>query len=176
MAEKDTPLRAELIRLIESGRHLLIGAQALIQYTQPRFTADTDYAVGTKLFQRVRKWFRDNADQVAFCDEGEAIRSESLAVDVLNTVHNPVLAEVLKAETGLASREGLAACKYVAMVSPARGRERRLRDVADFAALVLCEGFDSAKLLAYMVGPYAEQRETIERLIRDLEEDRPIQI
>ncbi len=176
MAEKDTPLRAELIRLIESRRHLLIGAQALIRYTEPRFTADTDYAVGMQMFRRVRKWFKDRQAEIEYKDEGEAIRSPTLAIDVLNAAHNPVLLTVLKAETGLPSPEGLAAYKYVAMVSPARGRERRLRDAADFTALVLCEGFESEKFLAYMVGPYAEQRETIVQLICDLEEDRPIEI
>lgn len=176
MAEKNTPLRAELISLIESRRHLLIGAQALIRYTEPRFTADTDYAVGMQMFRRVRKWFKDRQAEIEYKDEGEAIRSPALAVDVLNAAHNPVLLGVLKAETGLPSPEGLAAYKYVAMVSPARGRTERMQDVVDFSKLVLRAGFDADKLLAYMVGPYAEQRDTIERLIRDLEEDRPIQI
>ena len=176
MAEKDTPLRAELIRLIESGRHLLIGAQALIRYTEPRFTADTDYAVGMQMFRRIRKWFKDRQAEIEYKDEGEAIRSPTLAIDVLNAAHNPVLLGVLKAETGLPSPEGLAAYKYVAMVSPARGRTARMQDTVDFSKLVLRPGFDSGKLLAYMVGPYAEQRDTIVQLIRDIEEDRPIKI
>lgn len=176
MAEKDTPLRRELIALIESDRHLLIGAQALIQYTEPRFTADTDYAVGLRSFQRIRKWFKAHEEQVTYQDEGEAIRSESLAVDVLNAAMNPVLLEVLKAENALASPEALAACKYVAIASPARGRERRLRDAADFAALVLREGFEDGKLLGYMVGPYATEHDTMRALIRDIRDDKPMRI
>ncbi len=176
MSEEDVRKRTELIALIESDRHLLIGAKALIRYTQPRFTDDTDYAVGMRLFRCVRKWFKDHADSVAYDDEGEAIRSRSLAVDVLNAAHHPVLLEVLKAETGLPSLEGLAAFKYVAMVSPARGRSERIQDAADFSRLVLRADFDAEKLMAFMVGPFEAQRDDVRRLIDDLKAGRPIQV
>lgn len=176
MSEEDTRNRVALIALIESERHLLIGAKALIQYTQPRFTDDTDYAVGMQAFRRVRKWFKDRAGEVTYVDEGEAIRSQSLAVDVLNAAHHPVLLEVLKAETGLPSPEGLAAFKYAAMVSPARGRSDRIQDAADFSKLVLRGDFDVDKLLRFMVGAFEPLREEVRQLIDDLENGRPIQV
>lgn len=176
MAEKDSPLRRELIDLIESERHLLIGAQALIHYTPPRFTDDTDFLVGPRSFSRIRKWLKDHADAVSFEDEGEAIRSETLAVDVVNAKLNPVLAALLKAETGVPSAEGLAACKYVAMTNVSRGRSARLQDAADFSKLVLRDGFDRKKLLGFMVDRYADQHTTIEKLIDDLATGRPVEL
>ncbi|HEY3245179.1 MAG TPA: hypothetical protein VGM03_17700, partial [Phycisphaerae bacterium] len=103
---KDTPLRRELIGLIESGRHLLIGAQAVIHYTQPRFTQDTDYAVDLRGFRRVRKWMKDRKESVSYRDVGEALHCDSLGIDVLNGGVHPVLAAVLRSERGMPSPEG----------------------------------------------------------------------
>lgn len=176
MAEKDSPLRRELIELIESGRYLLIGAQALIRYTAPRFTDDIDYLVGPRAFSRIRKWLKDHAEAVSHSDEGEAIRSESLAVDVVNARNNPVRSAVLKAESGVPSPEALAACKYVAMTNPTRGRSARLQDAADFSKLVLREGFDRSRLLSFMVARYEPQRGAVAKLLDDLVSGRPVEL
>ena len=174
MPDEDARLRQELVALIESGRHLLIGAKALMRYTRPRFTEDTDYAVGLQMFRRVRKWFRDHGHCVSYDDVGEEIRSKSLAVDVINAHNNPVLLHVLQSETGLPSAEGLAAYKYVAMTSPTRARAERIQDFADFSKLVLLGDFDAARFLGYMVGSYEEQRSEIEQLIDDIKAGRPV--
>jgi hypothetical protein len=176
LAERDSPLRLELVELIESGRHLLIGGQALMQYTPPRFTDDVDYLVGPRLFARVRKRLKAHADAVSHIDEGEEVRSESLAVDVVNARHNPVLSAVLKAESGVPSPEGLAACKYVAMTNPTRGRSARLQDAADFSKLVLRDGFDRSKLLSYMVDRYERDHGPIVKLIDDLAAGRSVEL
>jgi len=176
VARKDTPLRRELIDLIESGRHLVIGAAALARYVRPRFTDDVDYAVGLALFRRVRKWFKDHADITPYVDEGEALRCQALGVDVINAAANEVLRFVLKAERGLPSPEGLAACKYAAMTSPTRGRAERLQDAADLAKLVALSDFDTGRLLSFLVGPYEPDRPRVRRLISDLRAGRPIRI
>jgi hypothetical protein len=174
MPDKTARLRKELIALIESGRHLLIGAQALIQYTRPRYTEDTDYAVGQQMFRRVRKWFRDRRETVDYEDAGEMIRSKSLALDIINAHNNPVLLCVLRAESGLPSPEALAACKYAAMTSPTRDRAERIQDFADFSRLVLLEDFDAQKLLGYLATPYDAQRNEVARLIDDIRSGRPV--
>ncbi len=169
-------LRDELVQLIESDRHLLIGAKALIQYTRPRFTQDTDYAVEQRVFRRVRKWFRDHADAVSFEDVGEALRCPPLAIDVVNATNHPVRLEVIRHENGLPSPEGLAAFKYVAMTSLTRPRTERIQDFADFSRLVVLDAFDIAKLTAYLVDPYDAQRDEVTRLIADIRAGRPVQI
>lgn len=176
MAEKDSPLRRELVELIESARHLLIGAQALMQYTPPRFTDDVDYLVGPKSFARIRKWLRAHEPEGAHVDEGEAIRAEGLAVDIVNARHNPVLSAVLKAESGVPSPEALAACKYVAMTNLTRGRSARLQDAADFSKLVLRDAFNRKKLIGYMVDRYEQEHAAIEKLIDDLAAGRPVEL
>ena len=175
MSEDTANLRQELVDLIESGRHLLIGAKALARFTRPRFTEDTDYAVDLQAYRRVSKWFRERRDRVTYEDLGEAIRCKTLAIDVINAHNNDVLLEVLQHETGLPSAEGLAACKFVAMSSPTRDRADRIQDFADFSRLALLDEFDAQKLLSYMVGPYAEQREETQRLIDDIRAGRPVQ-
>ena len=174
MPDKTARLKKDLIALIESGRHLLIGAKALIQYTRPRFTEDTDYAVGRQMFRRVRKWFRDRRETVDCEDAGEMIRSKSLALDIINAHNNPVLLCVLRAESGLPSPEALAACKYAAMTSPTRDRVERIQDFADFSRLVLLDDFDTRKLLGYLAPPYDAQRDEVARLIDDIRSGREV--
>jgi hypothetical protein len=173
---RDTPLRRELIALIESGRHVLIGAQAVIHYTEPRFTQDTDYAVDIRGFRRVRKWLKHHKQEVNYRDVGEALHCDSLGIDILNGGVHPVLAAVLRSERSMPSPEGLAAFKYVSMTSDTRPVPRRLRDAADFSQLVLRPGFDTERLLAFMVPPYDELRGQVEQLIADIKAGKPIQI
>lgn len=167
------PGHQELIEIIESGEYLLIGAKALAHFVKPRFTADTDYVVSGKTFQRIRKWARDNGVQVE--DVGFVLRFESLAVDVIDARSNAVFKELLKQEAGLPSPEALAAAKYVAIVNQQRGL-RRFQDIADLAELVVLQGFDLVRLRAYLVDPYAERWTDVEKLIADIRAGRPVTI
>ncbi len=40
----------------------------------------------------------------------------------------------------------------------------------------MCQGFEDGKLLGYMVGPYATEHDAVRALLRDLRDDKPIQI
>jgi hypothetical protein len=153
----------ELVALIESDRHLLVGAKALAAYLKQRFTEDTDYVVGHSSFQRVRKWMKKRS--IPHEDTGEAIRSEKLGIDVIDAANNPVLLEILKRESGLPSPEALAATKYLAIVSGTREPQRVHFDIGDFMGLVGLEGFDVAKLLGFLVDRYEQQRPHVRDLI-----------
>ncbi|MBI4580143.1 MAG: hypothetical protein HY718_10605 [Planctomycetes bacterium] len=174
VAEKERmPERQELIELIDSGKHVLIGAKAMAYYTQPRFTEDTDYIVSGQTFARIRKWARQKG--VAAEDLGLVLRFRSLAVDVIDGRSNPVLKEILKHEATRPCPEALAAAKYVSFINQQRG-ERRLQDVADFARLVVLSSFDRTKVQGYMVGEYAAQWPEVDKLIADIKAGRPITI
>lgn len=176
VARKDTALGRALTALIESGRYLMIGAQAVIHYTRPRFTDDTDFAVDVRAFRRIRKWLRDHKDVLSWRDTGDALQCDVLGIDVLNATPHPVLAAVLKKERGIPSPEGLAAFKYVAMTSKTRPTPDRIQDAADLARLVLLPAFADAKLLEHLVGSYEELRPEVERYIAAIRAGRPIRI
>jgi len=161
--KRNMPQHAELVAVIEADRHLLVGARAMAVYVEQRFTEDTDYLVGHKTFQKVRRWFKKQG--VEHEDTGEAIRSAVLGLDIIDASNNPVLIEILEHETGVPSPEGLATTKYVAMVSGTREQWKLHHDIADFIRLVGLEGFDVAKFLGYLVDRYAEQRAHAEELI-----------
>src|SRR5687767_2231952 len=94
--KESMPQRKELIDLIESGKHILIGAKALAHHTKPRFTQDTDYIVSGQTFQRIKKWMREG--KVEHEDLGLVIRFHQLAVDVIDAGDHVVLKEILKLE------------------------------------------------------------------------------
>ncbi len=167
------PEHKELIELIESGRHVLIGAKALAYYTEPRFTEDTDYVVSGQTFARIRKWMREK--KVEHQDLGLVIRFRSLGVDVIDGRSNAVLKEILKRENVKPSAEALAAAKYISFINMHRG-PRRIQDVADFALLVVLKDFDLSRLRSLLVGEYAAQWGEVEKLIRDIREGKPITI
>jgi hypothetical protein len=172
VARKERMLqRQDLINLIESGRHVLIGAKALAHHTQPQFTQESDYLVGGEVFVRIQKWMRNG--KVEHEDLGTAIRCPSFGVDVLDARSNEVLSEILKRGKTPVSAEALAAAKYISFINPARG-QRRLQDVADFAQLVTLPTFDSNELRTFFVGGYANQWPEIEKLIADIKAGRPI--
>jgi hypothetical protein len=174
LREKEAmPQHRELMELIESDKHVLIGAKALAFYTEPRFTQDTDYIVSGRTFQRIRKWMREN--NVAGADLGLVLRFHSLAVDVLDGRGNSVLKEILRREPAKPSAEALAASKYVSLVSQQRG-PRRMQDVAVFAQLVTLDRFDLDTLKDYLVEEYAAQWPEILQLIEDIRAGRPITI
>lgn len=167
------PQHQELVEMIESDKHVLIGAKAMAFYTEPRFTRDTDYVVSGRSFQRIRKWMRDN--NVSGEDLGTVLRFRALAVDVLDGRGNSVLKEILRRESAKPSVEALAASKYVSFTNQQRG-PRRMQDVADFVQLVTLGGFDPAKLEGYLAGEYAPQLPEILQLIDDIRAGRPITI
>jgi len=167
------PERRELLGLIESDRHVLIGAKALALYTEPRFTEDSDYVVAGRTFQRIRKWVREKGIPVE--DLGLVLRLQSLAVDVIDGRSNAVLKEILKRESPKPSPEALAAAKYISFVNQQRG-PRRLQDVADFGKLVTLPQFGSEKLKSYLVAEYAAQWPEVSKLIEDIRSGRPITI
>lgn len=167
------PQRKELVELIESGKHVLIGAKALAYHTKPRFTEDTDYLVSGQTFTRIRKWAKQHHLEP---DElGAVLRFSSLALDVLDARTNDVFKEILKRERSVPSPEALAAAKYVSIVNPDRA-QRRLQNASDFAELVMLKDFDVQELRGYLVGPYAEQWGDVEKLIGDIKAGRPITI
>ncbi len=163
-----SPQHQQLIAIIESGRHLLIGAKALAAHMEQRFTKDTDYLVGRRVFQRVRKWLIEQG--IEFKDGGEAVLIEPLAIDVLDANNHPVLKEILKKETGIPSIEALAVMKYVAILGMTRSPQKRYQDISDFVGLVSLERFRADAFLAYLVDRYEEQRpqaaEVIEKIKR----------
>jgi len=165
-------LRDELIALIESGRHIVIGARATMFYTQPRYTADVDYAVGRREFLRVRKWFKQS--EADFQDNGEAIECPALRVDVIDASRNAVMKAVLARHTGIPSLEAVATLKYVAAISSTRPYERRQQDSADLAVLVLRPGFDDQAFLTLLVGPYQEEIERARTVLADIKAHRRI--
>lgn len=167
--EKESqPQRQELEAIIRSGGALLIGAKALAHYVKPRFTADTDYLVDGKTFRQVRRWFEARQDQIPYDDNGESISCESLAIDVIDARHHPVLLEVMRRESVLPSPEALAAVKYCSIVNPAR--KRKDQDVVDFRSLVLRDDFDASQCLSFFVEPFESLRsevvDAIERIKR----------
>ncbi len=153
----------KLVGLIEADRHLLVGAKALAVYIEQRFTKDTDYVVGHRTYQKVRKWLKK--EDVVHDDSGETIRAEVLGLDIIDASHNPVLTEILKRESGIPSPEALAATKYIAIVSGTRERRKVYQDIADLVGLVTLDGFDVGKLLGYLVDRYEEQRTRVQALI-----------
>ena len=161
--KRNTPQHAELVGLIEADRHLLVGARAMAVYVEQRFTEDTDYLVGHKTFQKIRRWFKQQG--VEHEDTGKAIRSTTLGLDIIDASNNPVLVEILKRENGVPSREALAVSKYVAMVSGTRQQWKLHHDIADFIRLVGLESFDVGRFLGYLVERYEEQRAHAEELI-----------
>lgn len=171
--KEDMPERKDLIALIESGAHLIIGAKALAHYTPPRFTEDTDYVVCAQTFTRIRKWARDKAVETQ--DLGMVLRFPSLAVDVIDVRSNGVFKDLLERENKIPSPEGLAAAKYISMVNPHRG-DRRFADVGDFAQLVKLPRFDLDKLRSFLVNTYPEQWPDVVKLIDDIKQGRPITI
>ncbi|HUU84497.1 MAG TPA: hypothetical protein VM243_13435 [Phycisphaerae bacterium] len=164
--EQSQRLRDALIALIESGRHIVLGAQATMFYTRPRYTADTDYAVGGEDFVKIRKWFEGSG--VAYEFNGEAIECPGLRVDVIDGSRNAVIEQVLDRESGIPSLEAVAALKYVAAISPTRAYERKQQDAADLAALVLRPGFDERAFLALFVGPYQAEAERAAGVVADI--------
>ncbi|MFH0983093.1 MAG: hypothetical protein V2A79_16360 [Planctomycetota bacterium] len=156
----------KLVELLETDRHLLVGAKALAAYIKQRFSEDTDYVVGHRTFQKVRKWLKQQ--RLAHEDNGEAIQVGVLGIDIIDARHHPVLQEILKRENGIPSPEALAATKYIAIVSATRGPQKRHFDIGDFIGLVTLDGFDVERFLEYLVGNYAEQRpharEVIDRI------------
>lgn len=167
------PDRQELMELIESGKHVLVGAKALAYYTDPRFTEDSDYIVDGKTFQRIRKWAADKGIPVE--DLGLVLRLRTLAVDVIDARSNAVLKEILKHESAKPSPEALAAAKYVSFVNQTRGR-RRIRDVSDFSDLVVLKDFSLDKMKTYMVAEYESQWPDVVKLVEDIKAGRPITI
>ena len=160
----------ELIALIESGRHIVLGARATMFYTRPRYTADIDYAVGGQEFVRVCEWFRQSG--VAHESTGEAIECPALRVDVIDASKNAVIQAVLAQESGVPSLEAVAALKYVAAISPTRAYERRQQDAADLAALVLCAGFSDEAFLRLFVGPYHAEVDRAKTVLADIKAHR----
>lgn len=170
-----TPQHRELIGLIESERHVLIEAKALATHMEQRFTQDTDYLVGHRVFQRVRKWLRDR--KIEYQDEGEALLSRQLAIDVVDADHHPILKEVLKHETGIPSREALAATKYAAIVSDTRDQRKRYSDISDIVGLVTLPQFSTETFLSFLVDRFEEQRPKAAELIEKIRRgDRDIRI
>ncbi len=156
-AEKENlPERQELEAIIRHGGGLLIGAKALARYVKPRFSEDTDYLVDGRTFQKVRAWFRDHKDRVAYEDGGEAINCETLGIDIVDARNHPVLLEIARRESVIPSPEALAAMKYCAAINPARSR--RDQDAVDFRSLVKLPGFDDAKCLGYFVDRFESLR------------------
>lgn len=153
----------KLIALIEAGRHLLVGAKAMAQYVEQRFTRDTDYLVDYRLFLEVRRWF--GRENIPHQDKGEAILSESVGIDVIDAHHNPVLKALLDSERGIPSPEALAATKYVSIISGTRGQPKLSFDIGDFISLVTLEAFEVEKFLNFLVDRYAEQRDRARKLI-----------
>jgi hypothetical protein len=164
-------LQNELIRLIESRRHIILGAKATMFYTKPRYTADVDYAVGSHDFAAVRAWFSQTGVEHEF--NGEAIQCERLRVDVIDASKNPVIAGVLSRETGIPSVEAVAALKYASAISPTRAYERRRQDAADFAALVRRAGFGADKFLGFFTGAFEAERENARTVLADVQAGRP---
>lgn len=168
-AEKElSPQHKQLVALIESERHLLIGAKALATHMEQRFTQDTDYLVSRRSFDRVRKWLREQ--KVDHRDEGDALLIGPLAIDVIDADAHPVPKEVLKHETGIPSSEALAAMKYAAIVSETRDQRKRYSDISDLVGLVTLSKFDVGRFLAFLVERFEEQRpqagELVERIRR----------
>ncbi len=155
-----------LVAIIEGGRHLLVGAKAMAQYVEQRFTRDTDYLVDHKLFLEIRRWF--NREKVPHEDTGEAILSESIGIDVIDAHHNPVLKALLHNERGIPSPEALAATKYVAIISGTRGQPKLSFDIGDFISLVTLEAFEVEKFLDFLVDRYTEQRGHARELIEKI--------
>ena len=170
--EHSQRLREELIALVESGRHIVLGAQATMFYTKPRYTADIDYAVGGQDFAKVRRWFEESG--VAHEFNGEALECPALRVDVIDASRNAVIEAVLARESGIPSLEAVAALKYVAAISPTRAYERKQQDAADLVALVLRPGFDDQAFLQLMVGPYAAEVERARTVLADIKAHRKI--
>lgn len=168
--EHSRRLSEDLIALVESGRHIVLGAQATMFYTKPRYTADIDYAVGGQDFAKVRRWFEESG--VAYEFNGEAIECPALRVDVIDGSRNAVIEAVLARESGIPCLEAVAALKYVAAISPTRAYERRQQDAADLAALVLRPGFDDQAFLQLMVGPYTAEVERATGVLADIKAHR----
>ncbi len=158
----------KLVAMIESGRHLLVGAKALATYMEQRFTQDTDYVVEHRLFLKLRKWLRE--EKIDHVERGLVVQCEQIGIDIIDASSNAVLKEILKHEAGVPSPEGLAATKYIAIVSGTRGQRKMYQDIADLVGLVGLPGFDMDKFLGYFVGEYEEQRthvaEAIEKIRR----------
>jgi hypothetical protein len=163
-------LRDELVALIESGRHIVVGARATMFYTRPRYTADIDYAVGGREFAEIRQWFDDSG--VAYEFNGEAVECSALRVDVIDASRNAAMEAVLAEESGIPSLEAVAALKYVAAISPTRAYERRQQDAADLAALVLRPGFDDDAFLRFFVGPYTAEVDRARTVLGDIKAHR----
>lgn len=174
LAEKERmPQREQLVQMIESGKHVLVGAKALAHYTKPRFTEDTDYVVSGQTFARIRKWARQNG--IEHDDLGLVLRFASLALAVIDGQSNEVFKEMLKRERAVPAPEALAAAKYVSMVDLERA-QRRLLDASDFAELVMLKDFEQEKLHSYLVSPYADQWPQVQKLIDDIRAGRSITI
>jgi len=171
-AEKESlPERQELEGIIRQAGGLLIGAKALAHYLKPRFTRDTDYLVDGKTFQKVRAWFRKHKDRITYDDGGEAITCDALAIDVVDARTPPVLLEVARRESVVASPEALAAMKYCSAINPAR--DRRDQDAVDFRALVKLAEFDTAKCLSYFVDRFESLRPEVDASIERIKRGAP---
>jgi hypothetical protein len=157
------PEHVKLVEIIESERHLLVGARALAVHIEQRFTKDTDYVVGNRVFQKVRRWLQ--REEIPHDDLGGALLCKSLGIDVINAGSNPVLKEILKHETGTGSPEALAATKYVAIVSGTRGQQKLHFDIGDLIGLATLGEFDVEKFLGYLVERYEERRPHARELI-----------
>lgn len=163
-------LPGELIALIEPGRHIVVGARATMFYTRPRYTADTDYAVGRSEFARIHQGF--DGPGVAYESDGEAIKCPALRVDVIDASRYAAMEAVLSRERGLPSLEAVAALKYVAAISPTRAYERKQQDAADLASLVLRPGFEDEAFVQYLVGPYQAEVERARTVLADIKAHR----
>lgn len=164
-------LQDELVAMIESDRHIIVGARATMFYTRPRYTADIDYAVGRKQYGKIIRWLGQAG--VSFTSEGEAILCSELRVDVIDASRNEVIQEVLEQQRGVPSLEAVAALKYVAAISPTRSYERKQQDAADLTALVLCPEFDEGAFVRFLVGPYADEVEKAKGILADIKAHRP---
>jgi hypothetical protein len=157
---------SKVVGLIESGKHVLAGAKALATYLEPRFTADMDYVVEGRTFEKVRKWLVQ--EHVPHEDLGGAIRAQTIGLDIINGDGHPVLKEILKRERGIPSPEALAATKYVSIVSGTRGQQKLYLDISDFVGLVTLSGFGVEKFVGYLVDRFEEQRPHARELIEKI--------
>lgn len=174
-AKENMDEHRKLVEMIEADRHLLVGAKAMAAYVKQRFTHDTDYVVGKRMFRRIHRWL--DQQRIPYQHSGETLRAETIGIDVIDASNHPVLEEILKRESGVPSPEALAATKDIAIVSGTRGQRQIHFDIGDLVGLVTLEGFDERKFLQYLVDRYEERRAHARELIEKIRRgDSPITI
>ncbi len=166
------------------SRWALVGAHAIGTLAEPRATSDFDFVVEGSKLRAITQALEQEFGDLDGVDLGPALRLRALDVDLIRSTTHALFQEALTlvrpvADWNVPVPEVLVVLKFLAAVSPWRGRAKRMQDVVDLTVLVTAVGSDTLdeallERLAAQVYPGGE--EELKALLGRIERGEPITI